>query len=42
VLLYFVPGAAHAPHHTPKEWQEKFKGKFDAGWDAVRQATHDR
>jgi arylsulfatase A-like enzyme len=42
VLLYFAPGAAHAPHHAPKEWREKFKGKFDAGWDAVRQATYER
>jgi arylsulfatase len=42
VLLYFAPGAAHAPHHTPKEWRDKFKGRFDAGWDAVRQATYER
>jgi arylsulfatase len=42
VLMYFAPGAAHAPHHTPKEWRTKFKGKFDAGWDAVRQATYER
>src|SRR5215510_10100147 len=40
-LLYFAPGAAHAPHHAPKEWREKFKGQFDAGWDAVRKATYD-
>ena len=42
VLLYFAPGAAHAPHHAPKEWREKFKGQFDAGWDAVREATYQR
>ncbi|GIQ73953.1 arylsulfatase [Bradyrhizobium sp. RD5-C2] len=42
VLLYFAPGAAHAPHHAPKEWRDKFKGQFDAGWDAVREATYQR
>jgi arylsulfatase A-like enzyme len=41
-LLYFAPGAAHAPHHSPREWREKFKGQFDAGWDAVREATYKR
>jgi arylsulfatase len=42
VLLYFAPGAAHAPHHTPKEWREKYKGQFDAGWEAVRAETFKR
>ena len=42
VLLYFAPGAAHAPHQAPKEWRDKFKGQFDAGWDAVREATCQR
>src|SRR5262249_24552922 len=42
LLLYFAPGAAHAPHHAPKEWRDKFKGQFDAGWDAVRDATYQR
>ena len=42
LFLYFAPGAAHAPHHAPKEWREKFKGKFDAGWDAIRTATYER
>jgi arylsulfatase len=41
-LLYFAPGAAHAPHHAPKEWRDKYKGKFDAGWDVVRQVTYQR
>ena len=41
-FAYFAPGAAHAPHHSPQEWREKFKGKFDAGWDAVREATYRR
>lgn len=42
VFIYFAPGAAHAPHHAPAEWKEKFKGLFDAGWDAVREATYRR
>jgi len=35
-FLYFAPGAHHAPHHVPKEWADKYKGKFDDGWDAYR------
>lgn len=38
-LLYYAPGATHAPHHPRKEWVEKYKGKFDQGWDKVRQET---
>lgn len=38
-FVYFAPGATHAPHHVPKEWIKKWKGKFDKGWDAVRQET---
>lgn len=34
-FLYVATGATHAPHHTPKEWIEKFKGKFDRGWDKI-------
>jgi arylsulfatase A-like enzyme len=41
-LLYFAPGAAHAPHHAPKDWREKFKGQFDQGWDKVREETYQR
>jgi arylsulfatase len=41
-LLYFAPGAAHAPHHSPKDWRLKYKGKFDGGWDAVREETYQR
>lgn len=37
--LYVAPGANHSPHHAPKEWIEKFKGQFDDGWDAYREAT---
>ena len=36
-LVYFVPGATHAPHHPPQEWIDKFKGKFDMGWNAMRE-----
>jgi arylsulfatase A-like enzyme len=35
-LLYYCPGACHAPHHAPKEWIEKYKGKFDMGYEAYR------
>ena len=34
-FMYFCPGAMHAPHHVPKEWADKYKGKFDEGWRAV-------
>ena len=37
--MYFAPGATHAPHHVPKEWSDKYKGRFDAGWDALRAET---
>src|SRR5436190_11158620 len=37
--VYFAPGAVHAPHHVPKEWIEKNKGRFDGGWDKMREAT---
>jgi arylsulfatase len=32
-FMYFATGAMHAPHHVPKEWADKYKGKFDGGWD---------
>jgi len=35
-FIYFAPGATHAPHHVPKEWIAKYRGKFDGGWDAMR------
>jgi arylsulfatase A-like enzyme len=35
-FVYFVPGATHSPHQPPKEWVNKFKGKFDMGWNALR------
>ena len=36
-FVYFAPGAVHAPHHVPKEWADKYKGKFDKGWDKLRE-----
>jgi arylsulfatase len=41
-FVYFAPGATHAPHHVPKEWADKYKGKFDKGWDALREETFAR
>jgi arylsulfatase len=38
-FMYFAPGATHAPHHVSKEWVEKNKGKFDQGWDKLREET---
>jgi arylsulfatase len=36
-FLYYCPGACHAPHHVPKEWADKYKGKFDMGYEAYRE-----
>jgi arylsulfatase A-like enzyme len=41
-FVYFAPGATHAPHHVPKEWADKYKGKFDGGWDKLREETYAR
>ena len=41
-LAYYTPGTAHAPHHAPQEWIDKFKGKFDHGWDRQREMTYQR
>ncbi|HEY9784870.1 MAG TPA: arylsulfatase [Candidatus Obscuribacterales bacterium] len=38
-FLYFAPGATHAPHHVPSAWIERYKGKFDQGWDKLREET---
>ena len=38
-FVYFAPGATHAPHHVPKEWIDKNKGRFDSGWDKLREET---
>jgi arylsulfatase A-like enzyme len=41
-IQYYAPGTAHAPHHAPPEWIARFKGKFDQGWDKVREETFAR
>jgi arylsulfatase A-like enzyme len=38
-FVYYAPGATHAPHHPRAEWVEKYKGKFDMGWDVLREQT---
>ncbi|MCH2108773.1 MAG: sulfatase-like hydrolase/transferase [Polyangiaceae bacterium] len=38
-LMYWAPGALHGPHHVPKRYADKYKGKFDAGWDAYRETA---
>lgn len=41
-FCYYAPGATHAPHHPKPEWVAKYKGKFDQGWDKVREETFER
>ena len=41
-FMYYAPGATHAPHHVPKEWIDKYKGKFDQGWDKMREISLER
>jgi arylsulfatase A-like enzyme len=41
-FVYYAPGATHAPHHVPTEWSAKYKGRFDQGWDALREETFAR
>ncbi|MCX7547751.1 arylsulfatase [Xanthomarina sp. F1114] len=41
-FVYWAPGAAHGPHHVPKEWADKYKGKFDDGWDKYRERVFKR
>ena len=36
-FVYFAPGATHAPHHVPEEWSDRYAGRFDQGWDALRE-----
>jgi arylsulfatase A-like enzyme len=42
LYMYYAPGATHAPHHVPREWIDKYKGKFDQGWDKVREESLER
>ncbi|MFI6827529.1 arylsulfatase [Kribbella sp. NPDC050241] len=41
-FLYYCPGAAHAPHHVPKEWADKYRGRFDMGYEAYREGVFER
>jgi arylsulfatase A-like enzyme len=41
-FVYYAPGATHAPHQVPNEWSDKYKGRFDQGWDALREETFAR
>jgi arylsulfatase len=41
-FMYFAPGATHAPHHVPKEWSDKYRGRFEQGWDRLREETFAR
>ena len=41
-FMYFAPGATHAPHHVPKEWSDKYRGKFEEGWDVLRERIFDQ
>jgi arylsulfatase A-like enzyme len=41
-FLYFCTGACHSPHHAPRDWIERYKGRFDDGWDAWRERTYAR
>jgi arylsulfatase A-like enzyme len=41
-FVYYAPGATHAPHHVAPEWSAKYKGKFDQGWDKLREETFAR
>ena len=41
-FMYYAPGATHAPHHVPSKWADKYKGRFDHGWDSLREETFER
>ncbi|MCB0203688.1 MAG: arylsulfatase [Anaerolineae bacterium] len=41
-MLFYSTGCSHAPHHVAKEWADKYKGKFDQGWDALREEIFER
>jgi arylsulfatase A-like enzyme len=41
-MLYYSTGCSHSPHHVSKEWSDKYKGKFDQGWDKLREETFER
>jgi len=41
-FMYYSTGCSHAPHHVPKDWADRYKGRFDEGWDVYRQRTLER
>lgn len=41
-FMYWTPGASHGPHHIFKDWADKYKGKFDDGWDVMRERVFAR
>lgn len=41
-LAYYMTGTAHSPHHAPREWIDRYKGRFDKGWDKIREETFRR
>jgi arylsulfatase A-like enzyme len=41
-FVYYAPGATHAPHHVRPEWSDRYKGRFDDGWDRLREETFAR
>ena len=41
-LMWWTPGAVHGPHHVAEKWSEKYKGKFDDGWDAYQERVFER
>ncbi|OOK77465.1 sulfatase family protein [Mycobacterium kansasii] len=41
-FVYWAPGATHAPHHVAPEWSEPFRGRFDGGWDTLREEIYSR
>src|SRR5262249_19729781 len=41
-FVYYATGATHSPHHVPKPWADKYKGRFDQGWDKLREETFER
>jgi arylsulfatase A-like enzyme len=41
-FMYWASGASHGPHQVPKEWIDKYKGKFDDGWDKYRERVYER
>src|SRR4029453_974472 len=41
-FVYFSTGCSHAPHHVPAEWADKYRGRFDPGWDRLREEVFER